>query len=460
MKKTLTFFFAVLSLLHLTAREISLEESIEMANSRNNELLAQKSALESSDWGEKNALSNFMPKVSFNSTIVRIDEDSYDAANSVYQIPVFGSDGNPTGDFLPFSYSAVSGGVYKTSFINDITIQQPVFNGGKVIIGYQMSKLAKEKAIYSLKDKENDIEYRVALNFLSILKIKEVLELSRQSVESSQAHLTNVQNKYKVGTVKKTDVLQWEVKLQNDETALNEIENNLNVLLSVWKNLLNTEEELHPAEINIYDYDAEILIYASIDKDRVCAEVEKIIELTRNNNPVLKSFGTTNEMLDKQILLAKGNFLPSLNMQFTYQIENDDEFDFDGDDNWNLVAALSIPIFSGGTNYTNMERTRSTVKESRLNLQSASDNIIIGTKNAYYNLITKAQSVENNRSALESAKENYKLINNLFEQGMITNSDLLDADIMLFAGKMNLVSSYYDFLISKYELKKFTNENQ
>jgi hypothetical protein len=83
MKKTLTFFFAVLSLLHLTAREISLEESIEMANSRNNELLAQKSALESSDWGEKNALSNFMPKVSFNSTIVRIDEDSYDAANSV-----------------------------------------------------------------------------------------------------------------------------------------------------------------------------------------------------------------------------------------------------------------------------------------------------------------------------------------------------------------------------------------
>jgi outer membrane protein len=322
-----------------------------------------------------------------------------------------------------------------------------------------LSKLAKEKAVLSLQDKENDIAYKVASNFLSILKIKEVLELSRQSVESSKAHLTNVQNKYKVGTVKKTDVLQWEVKLKNDETALSEIENNLNVLLSVWKNLLNTNEDVQPENINIYDYDEDIEIYASINRTQIGSEMEKIIESTKSNNPVLKSLNTTNKMLDKQILMAKGNFLPSLNLQFTYQIENDDEFNFSGDDNWNLVAALSIPIFSGGTNYTNLEKTRSSAKGSKLNLQSARDNIIIGTKNAYYNLVTKAQSVKNNRYALESAKENYKLINNLFEQGMITNSELLDADIMLFAGKMNLVSSYYDFLISKYELKKFTNQN-
>jgi len=75
-------------------------------------------------------------------------------------------------------------------------------------------------------------------------------------------------------------------------------------------------------------------------------------------------------------------------------------------------------------------------------------------------VVTKAQTVENNKSALAFAKENHKLINNLFEQGMITNSDLMDADIMLFASEMNLVSSYYDFLISKYELIKFTNEKE
>ena len=42
--------------------------------------------------------------------------------------------------------------------------------------------------------------------------------------------------------------------------------------------------------------------------------------------------------------------------------------------------------------------------------------------------------------------------------GVLTVRELLDADVMLSAGEMNLVSSYYDYLISTYEIKKMINK--
>ena len=461
MKKTILLLIVILTISQVFAKDISLKESIRLAKEQNKDLLSEKNSLASAKWGEKNAFTNFLPKVTFNSTMVRLDNDTYKEASEVMQIPVFGPDGIPNGNYIPFSGAEMSGGIYKTSFNNGITVQQPIFNGGKIILGYQLSKLAKEQAIFSLQNKENDITFQVASTYFNILKIQDVLMLSQKSVESSKAHLKKVRDNYRAGTAKKTDVLQWEVKLQNDETALNEVKNNLNVLLTVWKNLLGTDDELYyPQKINVENFDAEIEKYALIKNEQLEKEVEKILNETEKSNPVLKTLSTTDKMMDKQLLMAKGNFLPSLNLQFSYQIENDDKFDFSGEDNWNLVAAFSFPLFSSGANFTNMKKTKYDVKKTKLTLESTKDNILVGAKNTFCNLVTKAQTVENNKSALAFAKENHKLINNFFEQGMITNSDLMDADIMLFANEMNLVSSYYDFLISKYELIKFTNEKE
>jgi outer membrane protein TolC len=63
--------------------------------------------------------------------------------------------------------------------------------------------------------------------------------------------------------------------------------------------------------------------------------------------------------------------------------------------------------------------------------------------------------VEDNKTALEFAQENHKIINELYEQGMVTNSELLDAEAMLFGSEMNLVASYYDYILLKYEIKKY-----
>ena len=441
MKKVILTFILTLMISALSA--ITLEESIDLAKENNKELLAEKSAFRSADWSKKSAFTNFLPKASFNSTMVRIDDDTYDQVNAPIQIPEIGME-------FPSMFP-----VYKTTYTNDITVQQSIFNGGKVILGYQLAGLAKKQAYLALQSKEKDVSYAIASTYFGILKLQDLQTLSRKSLESTLSHLESVQKNYDVGTAKKSDVLQWQVKQKNDETALSEIGNNIDELYSFWQILLGKEEAAEPSKIDVTEYDSETLQYAAMEKNELEKVADKFLIEVEKTSPTIQTLNLVGKMMKKNYCMAKGEFLPSLNLQFSYQFESDDEFDFDGEDNWNLVAALSVPIFTSGTNYSNLKKAKYDLKKTQYETESALENYMVAAKNVFHKLITKARTVEDNKTALEFAQENHKIINELYEQGIVTNSELLDAEAMLFGSEMNLVASYYDYILLKYEIKKY-----
>ena len=457
MRKLLLLMLTLLLFSALYAVEIDLDESIKLARENNKEIQAEKYSLKSAKWGKYDAFSNFLPRVSFNSAIVRIDDETYDGALQVFQIPVLDPIGMPTGNFIPFSAAAMGTGIYKTSYTNNITVQQPIFNGGKIILGYQLTNLVKQRAEIALENKELDISYAVASTYFGYLKLKDVQKLTQKSLSSSISHLEKVEKNFEVGAAKKSDILQWKVKLNNDKTSNFEIENGLNEILSFWNSLIGVEKKI-PSGIQLVKYDTEIDGFATMELNDIKAAKQDFLKRVEITSPTLNSIDLTNKMMKKNYWMTKGNFLPSLNLQFDYQIESDDEFDFSGDDNWNLVAAITVPLFTSGSNFSKVKQAKYELLKTKKQTEYAKDNYMIAAENVFNKLITNARIIQDNKVALEFAKENHKIINQLFEQGMITNSELLDAEIMLFSSEMNLISSYYDYVLTKFEMKKYKDE--
>jgi len=457
MKKLILLTITLLLFSTLFAVEIDLDESIKLAQENNKEIQAKKYSLKSAKWGKFDAFSNFLPRVSLNSAIVRIDDETFDEATQIMQVPVLSPMGMPTGDFIPFSASAMGSGIYQTSYTNNITVQQPIFNGGKIILGYQLTNLVKEQAEIALENKELDVSYAVASTYFGFLKLKDIQKLTQKSLSSTISHLEKVQKNFEVGAAKKSDVLQWKVKLNNDKTSNFEIENGLEEILSFWKSLIGVEESI-PTEINLEKYDIEIDGFASLELSDIKVAKQDFLKSVEIASPTLNSIDLVNKMMKKNYWMTKGNFLPSLNLQFDYQIESDDEFDFSGDDNWNLVAAISVPLFTSGSNFSKVKQAKYELLKTNKQTEYARDNYMIAAENVFNKLITNARIINDNKVALEFAKENHKLINQLFEQGMVTNSELLDAEIMLFGSEMNLISSYYDYVLTKFEIKKYKGE--
>ncbi|MEA2096198.1 MAG: TolC family protein [Candidatus Cloacimonadota bacterium] len=457
MRKLLLFLLTLFLISTVNSAEIDLDESIKLAQENNKEIQAEKYSLKSANWGKFDAFSNFLPRVSFNSAIVRIDDDTYDEATQMMHIPVLDMMGMPTGSYIPFSAAAMGSEFYKTSYSNNITVQQPIFNGGKIILGYQLSNLAKQQAEITLENKELDTSYAVASTYFGYLKLKDVQKLTQKSLSSSFSHLKKVEKNFEVGTAKKSDVLQWKVKLNNDKTSNFEVENGLEEILYFWNSLIGVEDNV-PAEIQLEKYDTEIDSYVGMKKTEIKTARREFLKKVKLSSPTLNSINLANKMMKKSYWMAKGNFLPSVNLQFDYQIESDDEFDFSGDDNWTLVAAVSVPLFTSGSNFSKVKQAKYELLKTQKQTEYAKDNYLISAENVFNRLITNARIVQDNKLSLEFAKENHKIINQLFEQGMVTNSELLDAETMLFSSEMNLISSYYNYLLTKFEIKKYKGE--
>ena len=226
----------------------------------------------------------------------------------------------------------------------------------------------------------------------------------------------------------------------------------------MWKNLLSIKDNAIlplPEGIILIQYDNEINNYASLSESEKNRKLLDILAKAEHYNPDLKNLRITEKMAKKGHQIAKGNFLPSLNLQYSRQFESDDKLDFDGITKWNVAAIASFPIFQSGANFTNLKKSKYEFKKTKLQLEDAKEKILMGAENSFYNIITNAKKVNGSKLALENSKENHKIINDLYKQNMVTNTELLDAEVMLFAGEMNLAVAYYDYILAKYELYKF-----
>jgi len=457
MRKLLMLMLMVSLFSIVFSEEIDLAQSIELAKKNNKELQAENFAVSSAKWGKIDALSNFLPRVSFNSTAVRIDDDTYDEAMQIMQVPVLDPLGMPTGNYIPFSSAALGTGFYKTSYTNSITVQQPVFNGGKMIVGYQMASLNNKQAEMQLENKNLDTSYNVATTYFGYLKLKDMHELTQKSLSSITSHLKMIEQKYEVGSAKRSDVLQWRVKKNNAKTSIFQLDNNLEEVLAYWENLIGVEDKL-PSKIDLEQFDEEINNYAEMQTSELEKVKDDFMNKVATESPTLNIMNLVNKMVKKNYCRARGNFLPSLNLQFDYQIESDDDFDLSGDDNWNLVAAASVPLFTSGSNFSKVRQAKYELLKTNKQTEYNRDNYLIAAENAFNKLITNAIVVDDKRIAFDLAKENHQIINELFQQGMVTNSELLDAETMLFGSEMDMISAYYDYIITKFEIKKYTGE--
>jgi len=440
----------------LATTPLTLDESIDLAVENNKELLAAEQGYEAARWSQYNVLSNFFPQASFNARAVRIDDDTYERATEIYKIPVFGPNNIPKGDYIPFSAAGMNG-LYRTTYNTGFTVQQPIFNGGKIFLGYQIARLARIQAEQSLVERENEISHRVADTYFSILRIQDLSEMVKKNIESASVNLRNVSQMKELGMSRESDVLQWRVRLQEYQTTERELEYTIEILLEHWNSMLGFSEIVyHPEAVELENYEDMITNYAALSPGEINTFLADNVESLKKHNPQFQNAELTRDIVGKNYKMAKGNFLPSLNLQFNYELENDDRLDLSGDRNWNLAAVLTFPLFKGGANYTNLRRSRAEKRQTDLTTSAMEDYLITETRRISRQLITSALQVESNRTGLEYTRENYDILRSLFEQGMLTSSEFLDAETMLFSAESNLISTYYDFITAIYELNKYT----
>jgi len=407
------FFFT--SWFSIQADVLTLEKAREIALEKNPELLSQESSFKAANFDKWNSALSLIPSAS-----------------------------------LDGSYTE-----YEPSFMNadelrsyGITVTQPLFNGGSILMGYLMKKDQAKIADASYLNTLLSTLAEVDSKYFSVLESSSLLEIAKKDLEASSLHLEIAEARYEAGTLSRADLLQMQSQQASREVTLIQMENLKQINEADLANFLQISNGFDLEEIPFDKHEIFLNKVQNISSSQINYYIDYISSLGIEKNPILKMARLTKNISKKSLYMAGGKFLPSLNLSYSKTWEKYD-YQNNYDDSQRLMLIASLPIFPILDNYTAFSKARHEYKSSHYDLNATEDAVMLGLKSSVLNLVAAAKSVKAAAIALDFARETFEQMEERFQNNLVSTSDLLDVEVLLTSAENQYITSYYDFLRAK-----------
>ena len=329
------------------------------------------------------------------------------------------------------------------TFIASVT--QPLFTGFSVLNQYKMTKLGLDLAKTNEKLARQDVILQATTAYYLILKAEKFVNVGKETVTQISAQKDVVNNFYKVGMSPLNDLLEAEVLLANAKQrvvrALNDLESaksQMNVILR-----RPIDQPIGVVDILSYDPFAYDLGYCLTQAD------ENRLEIQIADMEIA--------LAEKDIELRKKDYYPSVSLKGSYY-RFGTEWDVNGGDGisdestWDIKAIASWDFWQWGRSSYGVREKKSRLAQALLKKSQIQDGIHFKVKQAFLDMKAAEKNIKTVETAIEQAKENYRINEERYQEQVATSTDVLTAQTLLTATMTNYYTALYDFKIAKASL--------
>ena len=334
-----------------------------------------------------------------------------------------------------------------TSASSNISINQNIYDGG---VWWNNIRLAKNN--YKISEQFNrqiktNIIRNVHFAYFNYLKAMQLLGVARSNLMSSQQQLALVEQKFDLGSAKKTDLLKAKVRFGQARVDL--ISNDAS-LKSAYRNLKNAMGLINTNdEFSISDVERPL---------EIIPEFATGFELIQKFNPSIKAKQYQIVAAKIGTKIAKGSRMPNISISAsafgTAESISDAVSNSYGDNQrTNTSLSISLPLYSGNTISTRIQKAKLTVNIQESEYLTQLEDLSVQLKDLIDQLQNFSEIIPINETVLESAEEDLKLSQVRYSQGSTTILEVLNAQVSVVQAKSSLVRSKYDAFIQQANLK-------
>lgn len=342
---------------------------------------------------------------------------------------------NPSDETVAFEIGS------SNAYVMGAQVSQALFNR-KLGTALAIAKTWRELTAQSYQATTQQVVREVKRSFYLILLMQKLVEANRQGLEVVRANYENVQAQYRNGMVAEYDLLRAEVQLANTEPLLITAENNCQLAVNALKNLLSIPLD---QEVRVQGEFA----FAGIG-DGVKEEARRNALLA---NPVILQLGLQESMLEKNILIEKAGYFPTLSMFGGYQWQAQDNTYRFGNYNWakmlNVGLNLSYPLFDGFRTRERVQQAtidRDKVRYTRLKVE---EGLKIQIQSAELKMAEAEKRIRGQEKNIEQAQKAVHIAQTRFKSGVGTQLELLDAQVAMTRAQTNYAQAIYDYLMAR-----------
>jgi len=158
---------------------------------------------------------------------------------------------------------------------------------------------------------------------------------------------------------------------------------------------------------------------------------------------------------------AIASYLPkvSLSSNLQYQVQQDN-LDLTRKDFIRSISAgvtLSVPLFTGGTNYGQVQQAKIELRKLDDQQQQLENRIAAEVESAYYSLLDAKEKIDSQNQTIQQAHESLLAELN-YREGTATQLDILNAQLALQQAQTNYSQYLLQYNVAGDQLKKAINQ--
>jgi outer membrane protein len=322
---------------------------------------------------------------------------------------------------------------------------QPIYQGGRSWYGLEAAQLNKKAEKLRHFRFQQEILLTVARQFYGTLLTKRQVELSELSLERSQKQLEQAEARFEVDAISRTPVLRAEVQVAEAREQLSRSKNRYAVSLEDLAVTLGIDTT--PRALR-----------GDIEVEPSLGSMSSYVGMAKSQRWDYKQLMAARKQAREQVKVQRSDWFPDVDLQAS---GNKYDKPLAGvEEDWNVQAVVSYPIFSGWKEEAEIEQARDRYRQARLRVNRLEREIRLQVREAYLNIETQRNVIETLESQVESARENYQQVSAQFEEGLVNSVDVSDAITVLNESELRLANARTQLQLDVLRLKLATGEFQ
>lgn len=403
------------------AREITLDQAIQMALENSKEIKISEKDVEVSKLKVGIAFKDALPSVVYSGTYTRGEYE-----RKMYR---HGWEENQV--------------ERKGGYTQTISISQPIFQGGAVLGGIKGAQAYKNISNLLYMGERRDVRLETILNYSNIVKYEKDLEALESSHKELKARYEKQKAQLDLRLITKTDILKTEYSMLEVESQIIGTKNSIEIekeKLRIKTGLVN-DKDIEVIEFTVPENLSRNINFA---KDKEQALTESIGALTAKYYV---------DAADASKIISRADMLPKVNAFASYGTSERTKYNPTIDEaEWRGGVQVTWNVFEFGKNYDNYRVASITKEQEELREKISKDDIGVNVTDAYLELIRMEKERNSKERAMEAAIENFKMDQERYDAGLISTVDFLLSETQMREAKVayNQVVIDYLYAFEKY----------
>jgi outer membrane protein len=408
-------------------QQLSLDEAVNMAVTKSTEASLADTRVETSKLELDNAKNTAYPSFTVTGQYLRVSDPTIKLKNTASST----EDGTETG-------SGSSTPKVNSAMFALANASLPIFAGGKIKNSIAASDNAYKAQTFNAAYTKEQLALQTVILYTNLYKAQQSVTLIEENLKSANQRVKDFTAMEENGLIARNDLLKSQLQASNIQISLEEAKKNVVTTNYQLVTLLHLPENTEIGIENGY--------FKNQDAQVAVTEADAIAQ--RND---LEAIRYQEKAAENEIKIARAGYYPSLSLAAGYVYLNVPNF-VQVYNAANVGVGVSYDIAGIWKNSKKIKAAESRRNETHQQLDLMTENVKVQVKTSLenYNFAIKQNKVYT--EAVTQADENYRIVKDKYDNGLVDTNDLLEADVQQLQAKLNQTFSKADITERFYEL--------